>query len=87
MFRPSSLLARLAMACMLAPLHLPLCILTELGATNRSPVIRVAKQYTIGVLRLVTYLDAMLVAERSSYVSAALVVSRSSARSRAVEMP
>lgn len=66
MFRPSSLLARLAMACMLAPLHLPLCILTELGATNRSPVIRVAKRYTIGVLRFITYLDAMLASEPSS---------------------
>ena len=66
MFRPSSLLARLVMACMLSPLHLPLCVLTELGATNHSPVIRVAKRYTIAVMRLVTYIDSMLASEPSS---------------------
>jgi hypothetical protein len=60
MYRPSTLLARLVMACMLSPLHLPLCVLTELGATNQSPVVRAAKRYTVAVLRLVTYIDGML---------------------------
>ena len=66
MFRPSSLLARLVMAFMLSPMHLPVCVLTELGATNQSPVIRVAKRYTIAVMRLVTYIDSMLAPEPAS---------------------
>lgn len=70
MFRPSSLLARLVMACMLSPLHLPLCVLTELGATNQSPVIRVAKRYTIAVMRLVTHIDAWLSEPSSSLARA-----------------
>ena len=61
----------------------------ELGATNESPVVRAAKRYTVGVFGLVTYLDARLVALVAPRydVSAACVVSSSSARSRAVEVP
>jgi D-serine deaminase-like pyridoxal phosphate-dependent protein len=92
MYRPKTLFARIAMACLLSPLHLPLLILTELGATNDSPVVRAAKRYTIVVLGVVTYLDARLVAmmapQQARYdVRAACVVSSSSARSRAVEVP
>ncbi len=71
MFRPSSLVARIVMACMLSPLHLPLCILTELGATNHSPVIRVAKRYTIAVVRLIAYIDSMLASEPGSSLARA----------------
>lgn len=97
MYRPKTLFARIAMACLLSPLHLPLFILTELGATNDSPVVRAAKRYTIVVLGVVTYLDARLVAMMAQGgasqgaprydVRAACVVSSSSARSRAVEVP
>jgi len=97
MYRPKTLFARIAMACLLSPLHLPLLILTELGATNDSPVVRAAKRYTIVVFGVVTYLDARLVAMMAPQgcakqpqrydVRAACVVSSSSARSRAVEVP
>ena len=89
MYRPKTLIARIAMACLLSPLPFALTILTELGATNESPVVRAAKRYTVGVFGLVTYLDARLVALVAPRydVSAACVVSSSSARSRAVEVP
>ena len=94
MYRPKTLLARIAMSCLLSPVHFPLLILTELGATNDSPVVRAAKRYTIVVLGVVTFLDARLVemmAPQSAAprydVRAACVVSSSSARSRAVEVP
>jgi hypothetical protein len=89
MYRPKTLIARLAMACLLSPLPLAITVLTELGATNESPVVRAAKRYTVVVFGLVTYLDARLaslLAPRYD-VSAACVVSSSSARSRAVEVP
>jgi hypothetical protein len=96
MYRPKTLFARIAMACLLSPVHFPLLVLTELGATNDSPVVRAAKRYTIVVLGVVTFLDARLVAMMAPQrgqgapcydVRAACVVSSSSARSRAVEVP
>ena len=63
MLRPRSMAARLLMMCLLAPLQLPLCILTELGATNTTPVVRVAKGYAIAVMRVVTYLDSVVCPE------------------------
>ena len=89
MLRPKTLIARITMACLLSPLPLALTILTELGATNESPVVRAAKKYTVRVFGLVMYLDARLVALMAPHydVSAACVVSSSSARSRAVEVP
>lgn len=89
MLRPKTLIARITMACLLSPLYLTLTIVTELGATNESPVVRAAKMYTVGVLGLVTYLDARLVALMAPHydVRAAFVVSSSSARSRAVDVP
>lgn len=89
MYRPKTLVARLAMACLLSPLHLALTILTELGATNQSPAVRAAKRYAVGAFGFVTFLDARLVALMAPRYEerAACVVSSSSARSRAVEVP